>query len=121
MSRSRKASIAFLMLATLAFAQAAVALTVCSMERGELAQMTDDCTCVSTASGSMALGTNGCVVHCTSDLQQAGFAIGPVSGAVNAPVLLVSLVEPLWSRNQGLDSSPPGAPPRRILLHSFLI
>ena len=121
MSRSRKTSIALLMLAMLAFAQTAVALAVCSMERGEIAQMAADCGCKSAAPGSMGLGTNACVAHCTSDLQQAGFAIGLAPGAADAPVLLVSLVEPPSSRHRGLDSPPPGAPPRRILLHSFLI
>jgi hypothetical protein len=122
LSRNRKASIALLMLAMLAFTQTAVALTVCSMERGVPTQMTaDGHACESAAPGPMNIGANGCVAHCTSDLQQAGFAIGLVPDAADAPALLVSLLEPSSSRHQGLDSPPPGAPPRRILLHSFLI
>ena len=121
-SRSRRASIAILTLAMLAFAQAAVALAVCPMDRGGLAQMADDCAvCESAAPVPGALGANACVAHCTSDLQQAGFTLGMVPAAADAPILIVSAIEPSWSRSRGLDSPPPGAPPRRILLHSFLI
>jgi hypothetical protein len=119
--RPKHALLALVVLASLVFAQAAVALALCPMERGGLAQMSADCACQSAVPGVGELGMNGCVAHCTSDLQQSGFVLGMVPAAADAPVLIVSALEPPWSRNRGLDSSPPGTPPRRILLHSFLI
>ena len=109
--------VALVVLGALAFAQAGIALAACTMDRGGMAQMSDDCD----GCKSAVPNPNLCVAHCTSDLQQAGLSLGVAPAAVDAPALLVSPIEPAWSRNRGLDSSPPGAPPRRILLHSFLI
>ena len=115
----KRALLTLVVLGSLMFAQAAVALALCPMERGSLAAMSGH-SCESAAPAG-ALGANGCVAHCTADLQQAGFFPGIPSGASAGVVLPAPAMEPQSSRNRGLESPPPGAPPRRILLHSFLI
>ena len=106
--------IALLMIGLLAFAQGSVAFAACSMERG-------------TAMPAMAMAPdescapNLCVAHCTSDLQLAGAAASIVRGPADLPVLRIALPEIGPAPHTGLHVPPPGAPPRRILLHSFLI
>lgn len=113
---------AILLLAMLAFAQASVALAACSMDRGMLASTMamsagDDCDgCDMSAQAAMD-STNQCVVHCTADLQLAG---APPDAAVAGPAETLPAVAVLRFRSPLLrEYLLPGAPPRRILLHSF--
>jgi hypothetical protein len=60
------------------------------------------------------------LAHCTSDLQLAGLSVALVRSPAAAPVLVVEAA----GRTPDAIASyepPPGGPPRRILLHSFLI
>lgn len=115
--------IAIALLALYAFGQATVALAACGMERGAMAQAMampasdscDDCTQV----GPNAV-TASCVVHCNADLQLAGSARdAAVPAPAIADALIVVVVPPF--RSPPVLAHLPGAPPRRILLHSFQI
>jgi hypothetical protein len=117
-----KRRVALLLIGLLVFAQGAVALAACSMERGMTAPiaMAADERCPDCPSpAAQAQNGNLCVAHCTSDLQLAGVTVSLVRGPVQLPVLVVS--RPTALLPAGLDVPPSGAPPRRILLHSFLI
>jgi hypothetical protein len=115
--------IAIALLAPYAFGQASVALAACGMDREAMAQamampagdMCDDCVEAGTDSVTAL-----CVAHCTADLQVAGTApdVG-VAPATTASMLVVAV--PRFRSPPLLGPVPPGAPPRRILLHSFQI
>jgi hypothetical protein len=65
--------------------------------------------------------SNLCVAHCTADLQLAGVAALIARAPADLPVLRVARPELAPAPHTGLHAPPSGAPPRRILLHSFLI
>jgi hypothetical protein len=114
MARILRRRIALLMIGLLAFAQGSVAFAACSMERGTTAPamaMAPDEPCA----------PNLCAAHCTSDLQLAGAAALIVRGPGDLPILRVARPEISPAPYTGLHAPPPGAPPHRILLHSFLI
>jgi hypothetical protein len=68
-----------------------------------------------------ALYANRCFAHCTADLQAVGEPVVLARSAADRPILLLPRTEVRISPHTGLDGAPPGAPPRRVLLHSFLI
>lgn len=116
-----------LVLAVLAFAHASLAFSACRLERSSLAgamepagvAMQRDCeTAVMT---DWTKYPNRCFTHCTADLQTAGDAIALVRGPGGDAVLALPRDEPRATPRTGLAASPPGTPPPRILLHSFLI
>ncbi len=113
------------LIAVLAFAQASVVLAACSMERGSMApmlEMMEGCaSCEPEGGTDAAQSANRCVAHCTADLQLSGSLAALVRSPAHVPVLLLPPVNRLASPRTGLEQAPPGAPPRRILLHSFLI
>ena len=114
---------ALCLIAVLAFAQASVVLAACAMDRGTMAPMlgmTEGCGGCETDT-DIAQAANRCVAHCTADLQLPGSMTALVRSPAQAPVLLLPAVHRFASPRTGLDEAPPGAPPRRILLHSFLI
>jgi hypothetical protein len=119
--------VALLMIGLLAFAQGSAASAACSMERGTAApamamapdEPCDDCGAATSAAA--AKYPNLCVAHCTSDLQLSGAAASIVRGPADLPVLRIARCEIGPAPHTGLHTPPPGAPPRRILLHSFLI
>jgi hypothetical protein len=122
MARHLKRRGALLLIGLLVFAQGAVALAACSMERGMIAHvaMASDEPCANCPSpAAQAQNENLCVAHCTSDLQLAGLTVSLVRGPAPLPALVVN--RPTALPSTGLDAPPSGAPPRRILLHSFLI
>lgn len=122
---TRRWTAAFL-LAALAFAQASVALAACSMDRGTLASgMTmpagEECdACDEMPKRSAMDSANQCVAHCTADLQNVADAPGLVRSPASIPVLFVPQARSP-GHPKGLIARPPGAPPHRVLLHSFLI
>ena len=121
-----KRRIALLTLALLAFAQASVAFSSCSMDRGTMgpAMATDndefaaDCETPITTTPSSA---NLCALHCTWDLQVAGVAVALLQSPAGLPILTVALPRAAPAPRTGLLAPPSGAPPHRILSHSFLI
>lgn len=118
--------IALLLLAATAFAQASVSLAACPMDRGALVQ-----TIAAAAAPHCEMGThvkqdvpryaNRCVAHCTADLQLAGLPTAIVRSPADTPVLVVAAEYQQRFSDTGLEVPPPGTPPPRILLHSFLL
>ena len=121
-----KRRIALLTLALLAFAQASVAFSSCSMDRGTMGpamaadndEFAADCETPITTTPSSA---NLCALHCTWDLQVAGVAVALLQSPAGLPILTVALPRAAPAPRTGLLAPPSGAPPHRILSHSFLI
>jgi hypothetical protein len=113
------------LLAALAFAQASVAIAACSMERGSMAPMlgmAGDCgDCKSPAKSVAPQNANGCVAHCTFDLQLSGSLAALAAHPADVPVLVLPRAERHRVPTSIDEPSPPGGVPVRILLHSFLI
>jgi len=126
MTLRRKRRVAMLTLALLAFAQASVAFSSCSMDRGTMSpamaadndESGSDCETPMTETSPQ--NTNLCALHCTWDLQVAGVAVALLRSPADLPILTVALPNVPAPRT-GLHAPPLGAPPHRILLHSFLI
>src|SRR5258706_7354060 len=121
-----KRRIALLLLAVLALAQVNTALASCAMDRAAMTMaMTapSDTTCEGCDSplSTSDQVASACASHCVTSEQPAAFAqaIAVLSPSVS-PVLLLPR-RAFEVRSTGLDGPPSGAPPRRILLHSFLI
>ena len=118
--------VALSLIGLLVFAQASVTMAYCPMDRGMLslaigASEDDPCTdCGTSVSEFGSLYANRCVNHCTADLQLAGLPLALVRAAGETPVLLVERPV-LHFGLAALHAPPPGGPPRRILLHSYLI
>ena len=121
-----KRRIALLTLALLAFAQASVAFSSCSMDRGTMGsamaadndEFAADCETPITTTPSSA---NLCALHCTWDLQIGGVGVALLRSPADVPILTVALPHAVPAPRTGLRAPPSGAPPHRILLHSFLI
>ena len=121
-----KRRVALLTLALLAFAQAGVAFSSCSMDRGTMGpamaadndESAADCETPITTTPSSA---NLCALHCTWDLQVAGVAVALLRSPAGLPILTVALPRAAPAPRTGLLAPPSGAPPHRILSHSFLI
>jgi len=122
-----KRCVAMLTLGLLAFAQASVAFSSCSMDRGTMssAMAADndesgaDCETLMTKTSPQ--NANLCALHCTWDLQVAGVAVALLRSPADLPILTVALQHATRAPRTGLYAPPLGAPPHRILLHSFLI
>jgi len=115
--------VAFVLVALYAFGQTTVALAACGMDRSAMAQAMampagDGCDgCAKAGADSV---TALCVAHCTADLQLAVAAPDDLP----APAIVDSLIAVAFPRFRSppvLPYLPPGAPPRRILLHSFQV
>ena len=114
--------IALVLVAVLAFAQANVALAACPTERGAMALAAADGGCCDTPQFEPAPQlTNGCVAHCTADLQLSALPLALVRAPADVPVLFVAGPEPDLPTGAGLATPPLVSVPSRILLHSFLI
>jgi len=116
-----------LTLALLAFAQGSVAFSGCSMDRGTVGRITavdndkSAADCETPMTETSPQNANLCVLHCTWDLQVAGVAVALLRSPADLPILTVALPHAAPAPRTGLHAPPSGAPPRRILLHSFLI
>lgn len=114
-----------MLMAMLAFAQASVAFANCPMERGAMAPMLQEgepCGgCETEFKPYFPQFANRCVAHCTADLQNVGPEVALVQAFRAAPLFVVEVVPDDKFTLAGLEGPPPGAPPRRVLLHSFLI
>ena len=118
---------AMLTLALLAFAQASVAFSGCSMDRGTMSPaMAADkdesgADCETPMTETSPQNVNLCALHCTWDLQVAGVAVALLRSPADLPILTVASPHAVPAPRTGLHAPPLGAPPHRILLHSFLI
>jgi len=118
--------VAIVLLATLAFTQASVAFSACLFERGSLAHAVGPADSMAGCDESTSMTAwnkfpHRCFAHCASDLQSVGAAVALVRAPAASAVLVVHRRQERAATPTGLDGSPPGAPPPRILLHSFLI
>ena len=116
--------VAVLVLSALAFGQGSLAIAACAMERGMMGgamAMAADEGCEEMARSSALESINQCFAHCTADLQQVAEVGAMVPHAAAEPVLVVPMAAGPGAALKELVAPPPGAPPRRILLHSFLI
>jgi hypothetical protein len=120
--RTLKRYIALLLLGALGFSQVSIALAACFMDRGSMAQASDmRCVECGTADPQPLISV-ACVAHCTADLQLTAAPVAIVRSAADTPVLVVAARKPPGAAmSRGLESPPPGAPSRRVLLHSYLI
>ena len=121
-----KRRIALFLLAVLAFAQVNVALAACAMDSGMMASAMagtadDPCKgCDTPLSKPADQISSVCATHCaTTDQPTAVPATVPPPAIQRIVRVLPRLV--FDARPTGLDGPPSGSPPRRILLHSFLI
>ena len=119
--------VATLVLGVFAFIQTSIAFSGCAIDRGSTGwvvaggeQPVGDCD-MPAPSPKPKQSANLCSVHCASGLQAVGGPFVMVRSATDRPVLAVVGLEPVPAPRTGLFFAPPGAPPRRILLHSFLI
>ena len=121
-----KRRVAMLTLVLLAFAQASVAFSSCAMDRGTMSTVMaadneesgGDCETPMTERSPQ--NANLCALHCTWDLQAAGVAVALFRSPADLPILTLTLPQSAPAPRTGLHAPPSGAPPHRILLHSFL-
>jgi len=121
-----KRRIASLLLAVLAFAQVSVALASCAMDSGMMASAMADMAdhpcngCETPLTDSRDQIASVCATHCATNDQPSAVPAAVALPAIQRTVRV--LPRPVFdARPTGLDGPPSGAPPRRILLHSFLI
>jgi hypothetical protein len=109
----------------LLFAQFSIAFGGCMMDRAEMQVLQQDShpcdDCGAMNDGGQSMVTSACVSHCTADLQQPAAPVIWATAPVSVRVLLIPDVTDAPGRPPDVDVSPNIAPPRRILLHSFLI
>ena len=113
-------------LVLLAFAQSSVAFSSCAMDRGTMstvvaAEGESGGGCETPMTETPSQNANLCALHCTWDLEVAGAAVALLRSPADLPILTVALPHAAPARRSGLHARPSGAPPHRILLHSFLI
>lgn len=124
MTRTLIRRMAMLLIAMLGFAQASIAFADCPMERASIAHMVsmspdESCEdCASSLTGPVY--ANRCAAHCATDAQLTSSPVTLVRGVAEAPVFVLPPIV-LPAPKRGLEAPPPGTPPRRILLHSFLV
>jgi hypothetical protein len=116
---------AMTLIALLGFAHASLVLAACMLERGMLPQAIAaeaHAPCADSGTPAMACESgNLCVAHCTADLQLTGNPAVLVRSPGEPASLFVPHSDLHLALRTGLESRPPGTPPSRILLHSFLL
>jgi hypothetical protein len=121
-----KRRIALFLLAVLAFAQVNVALASCAMDNGMTASAMagtadDPCKgCDTPLSQPNDQISSVCATHCATTDQPTAVPAAITLPAIQRSILVLPRLV-FDTRPTGLDGPPSGAPPRRILLHSFLI
>jgi hypothetical protein len=117
--------IALLLLVVLALAQVNIALAGCLMERGgsmsSMAPTSTDMQAPCDGCHSPEQMSTACVLHCTSDLQLTRSFESPILPRVERPFFRIARIEEQFHAPWALDGPPVAPPPRRILLHSFLL
>ena len=121
-----KRRIALFLIAMLALTQVNAALASCAMDGGTSAMAmagTNDnpCDgCDTPLNNPHDRISSVCATHCATGDQPAAVPAGLSLPTIHRPAYVL----PRWfldARPTGLDGPPSGAPPHRILLHSFLI
>ena len=115
--------VALALVAFYAFGQASIAFAACGMDRGAMAQamsMPAGDTCDDCAKAGGDSVTAVCVAHCTADLQVTA-AAPEAPPALAVAESLTAVAVPRFRSPPVVGYLPPGAPPRRILLHSFQV
>jgi hypothetical protein len=119
-----KRRVAFVLLTLLALVQANAALASCPMANAAMpAAMAGEAPCE--GCDTMPLDTHDqipsvCAAYCASSDQPAAVAATIVLPSPQRQALVLPRFVP-DARPTGLEAAPSGAPPHRILLHSFLI
>lgn len=113
---------ALALIALLVYAQGAVALAACTMDRGGMAQAMagHDCCDTSGDQSQLRLG-NVCLAHCTAGLQAFELPAALVRAPADAAVLTVPVADAASPDPRGhpVQATPPVPP--RILFQSFQI
>jgi hypothetical protein len=114
--------IALALIALLVYAQGSVALAACTMDRGDMAQVAAGHECCDTTDDESGpqLG-NGCLAHCTADLQLFELPAALVRAPAGTSVLTVPVAGADSPDPRGDAASPTPAVPPRILFQTFLI
>ena len=118
--------LAMLVLATIAFAQSSLAFSGCRLDRKSLPRALGSASavahdCESAVATDWTEFPNRCLAHCTSDLRTVGNSVALVRSPADAPALALLRLDGLPFPRTGLEESPPGTPPPRILFQQFLI
>jgi hypothetical protein len=125
MTRALIRRTAITLIALLGFGHASLALAACMLERGMLTQAIAaeaHAPCADSGTPPLACESgNLCVAHCTADLQLTGTAVALVRSPAQSTSSFVPVSDSHLAVRTGLESRPPGTPPSRILLHSFLL
>jgi hypothetical protein len=117
---------AIVVLAAIAFTHASLAFSDCQLDRTALAatmrsSASEPCEHGGLVAKDWIKFENRCFAHCTADLQTVGHAVALVRSPADAPVLALTLAEPVSVARIAFDALQPAAPPPRILFRSFLI
>ena len=120
MSRRLTASVARVLLATLLFTQAALAIAACDWAVRAPAQAfaTES---LPSCHDVPAKNANLCLADCLSEDQSNSAPQLPVAALAEVPVLLVAVAPLLLPTALVLSDAPPPEPPARIRFHSFRI
>jgi hypothetical protein len=126
MGRLLRSRVAIALIAVMGFAQFGTAFSGCLMDPADMAaSMAMDpghpCEgCDEMPSTGTAMAPSICAAHCATGAQPTATSAPLSVAVVLLPGLTVPPVPPA-SRPKGLEGPPLGAPPSRIVLHSFLI
>jgi hypothetical protein len=118
--------IAFALLVVLALAQVNVAVAGCLTERGgssmsSMVLTSSDMQAPCDGCQAPEHMSNACVLHCTSDPQLTRSFESSVVPGIERPFYRIARIEERSHAHWALDGPPVAPPPRRILLHSFLL
>ena len=119
---------ALLLIGLLLFGQFNIAFSGCLMDRAEMqlpmvegddAPPCDGCGAMN--GGGQPVVTSSCLSHCTADLQKPAVPVSWDTAPTAVRVLIIPDAAVVPDRLPDILVPPRIAPPRRVLLHSFLI
>ena len=117
--------IALVLVALLGFMQASIALAACTMDRGALGPVSADLAAMECGepehTNPEPVNRNLCLAHCTADLTSGSVPAPTVMAVSQTPLFILPRSDSPAKPFMHAQVPPPGMPPPRILLHSFLI